>query len=304
MILLLATSWAHHGTAVGQVTLPPSVPTETTTGAALSVAAAYEGSAYHRVLRGSEQFSGNAAEVDLHVLSVTPRWSTRTGWFVEGRLPMGVIRTASDDASQTHTGLSDVALRGGRVGRSAGLRVGVTAPTGLYQAGEGLQFTDVAAVQGELLATTYDTRASLGSGAWGADLAGSWSTRGQTFVQAAGSWSQPLHSTTDGIAWGATGLTTALVGRSSDRWRIQTGPTLSHHAADHRWADDDTGDVTRQAFGRRTALGLALRAEARLSERLRCQAGVHVPLWRRVQGVQVVESASLTVGCTPRYTAP
>ncbi len=241
------------------------------------------------------------------------RWRLRTGTELGARLPVGFVRSASSDGvDDTAFGLGDATLTVAQAltelwpvaPRRWSVRVsaGLILPTGRYRSDAALSFTDVAAgTEGQLDVVTYDTQASLGAGTW-ASVVGTevgWRATDRLHLVVLGRWTEPLTTTPDDIRWG----------RDID---VQTGVSMSPWldvleitaSVDYRFHDRDRipneDDEGRSVVGGRDEIGVAGGLAVRLTDRLHCGGRVHVPVWQRVGGVQLVETVSAMISCDVR----
>lgn len=241
---------------------------------------------------------------------VTPRLAVAfpSGTQITLALPFGVIHSApayEDDTQQT-AGVGDLSasVRQRIVSADAtaqlSLRAGVIAPTGRYETSSALSFVDVeAGGPGEIATATYDTRASISAGAWipslGLQLAVPFGEHWglESDVDAA----VPITDTPDGIRWG-TDLAARIgvvAATEQDRLTFRVATTLHGHLKDQTI---DPITLRDQYTGGRTTLAAEAAAEVRLNDTFRCAVSVRVPVWRRVQGVQLTETVAGTLGCT------
>ncbi|MEZ4321784.1 MAG: hypothetical protein R3F61_30190 [Myxococcota bacterium] len=304
MLALLGIALAHHDTAVAQV-VPPSTPGWTgSRGPGLSFGLSYGVGSFARTLRGTHRWSSSTGSIAVHTLTVESRLQLGTGTGFRLSLPVGL--TIAKGASDTmRAGPGDLALSvDQRIGPVSG-RLGVSAPTGLYDPSPVLSVIDVSAEGGAVRLTTYDTRASLGTGAWTA-VAG---VDGRAFMgpvatTVAVGGLLPIDDTPDGIRWGPTG-TAAVEAEVSvhPRARVGLGIDARHHGSDQMdTVDEDTGSPRVARFGARSAVGASLSVGVVPSARVRCEARAHLPVWQHVAGVQLVESVSAGLSC--RTTRP
>ena len=239
------------------------------------------------------------------------RLALASGTELRARLPVGFVSRSgsSDDPSDTAFGLGDAVLAvaqellvfGSNRPQDLSLRVaaGLLIPTGLYRSDASLSFIDVSPGPGGALdVVTYDTQASLGAGVWSATfgLEFGWQLSRRLVLGARGQWSEPLTSTFDGISWGRD--IDAAIGLTAAPWldvlTIAVGIDYRRHTLD-TVPNEETGE--RLDVGGRDELGVVAGIEAWLSDDLRCAGGLHLPVWQRVGGVQLVETVSVQASC-------
>jgi hypothetical protein len=315
----LATSpaWAHHDTAVGRVggAGPDGLVMDGRDGEAprLELGMDLDVRRFARTLKGSDRFAGPelvAVDVVQGVLRPAVRLRSPTRLGID--LPVGVVRTTGDDrAPDLAPGMGDVRLWAahrlvrrpvGDGGLSVWVQAGLWAPTGRYVREAAVSLVDVQPGEGGALdIVPYDTRASLGAGAWVPTLAADTRLqRGRLTLQAGLGAQLPVTDTPDDIRWGADLQATlqASVGLAGERLRVGARLAGLHHTADrleHR--DPDTGTVRPMAVGRRSALQVGLTAVGRLSEAVSCGVEGEVPVVQHVQGTQLVASLGATARC-------
>lgn len=292
---------AHHDTATRQV---GSTLGEAPAGAwGLPVAAprlelglSADWLAFGRLRRGGSAYAGpgeGAASVQL----LRPSVALRTGGDTRAQLSLPVGRVSHGQGAVTGPG--DLY---GAVAQELGpltLQGGLSVPTGRYVQESVLSITEPGLDRdGTLSLTTYDTRASLGAGAWRAQLdAGLSGGPPGVTAQLRGSLTQPLTSTPDGIRWGTDAGLQAGAQGSLLAGRAMAGLLLDGrlHTADRPPTDDGSARIV--ALGRRRSIGGTAALGARLSEGLACSASARLPLAQWVEGVQLVETSSVSVRC-------
>lgn len=300
MFFWLASALAHHGTTPNQVV--PEVAPRTTASAApgltLDVGLGWRTTAHHGVFRnGVRTDNVRDARITSHVLTPTVRLGLPTGTGVSVALPMGGTVTHVDSQRSPHLGLGDLVLRVDQRLGPVGVFLGGTAPTG--STGGNIEMTDVSFKGSELAMQSYDTRASLGTGAWsalgGAALVG----RIGSFAGDLDGWAQvPLGESRDAVRWGSTFGARGAVGVARGPITAQATIGARHHLQD-RWEDVEAGP---SAGGRRSqlAVGAALRVRPRPG--MACSVDARVPVWRAAQGTQLVETFAMGASCTQQIT--
>lgn len=266
---------------------------------------------FGKVLRGGERLAGTAGQVAL-----TTAAPSAAVWIDDATrfsldLPFGAVSRRGPDGWETHLGAGDLsigALRRHSVGagdRPASIygEARITLPTGAYARHASVTADDVTGgPNGELLLTTYDTRASLGAGATRAAVRGGLAAPiGARLSALVGAGAlTPLHATPDGVRWGtdlvatAGGQLTSARGLTVGRLEVDA----RHHTPDGTTLAEAGETASGRRVGARTAIGASIAAMHRLGERTSCVALIRAPVWQRVQGVQLAETWSGTVRCT------
>lgn len=325
VVALLASSpaRAHHGTATNRAdgasgALGVGAGLARAGAAGLDASLSAELSVFGRRLEGSTPHEGGGALV-VHTWSPTLGFTFASGTRAGLRLPVGLVHTDPEYGdSASAAGLGDLELAisqdvlrpfGVSTGGPVELRaqVGLQAPTGRYDAESALAITRVEdGAGGALDVVTYDTRASLGAGAW--RLAGALEARARLLpslhVFGAARLGGPLDRTPDDIRWGLD-----LVGQLGVSW-VPWADRLGLIAGlAHRWhtkdtvpgEDRETGAPTRERVGGRQELGALLGLDLAVTRRLVCGARAHVPAWQHAGGVQLVETVSAQLSCGYRW---
>ncbi|MEN0065863.1 MAG: hypothetical protein AAGA48_27230 [Myxococcota bacterium] len=294
-------AWAHHDTAVQQV---GSTTTDVGStdfegdGPRFEARAGFTWQSFGRLQSGGDRFDDAkpAVAVERYTLSMSYRMASRTR--IDLALPAGRIRGERAGAM----GLGDVSA--GLSQAFGPVRVGLlgTAPTGRYTMDAVSSVVDVTADDsGTPRLTTYDARASLGSGTWQVGTVASLEGRlGRFGGQLRTTLIQPLNETVDGIRWGrdVTLLAAASARLAGDQIQLGTGLLGRIHAADRIQAEPEperTAEVLRTS--RRRSLGIVTSLGIRLTGGLSCGTRAHVPLAQWVQGVQLAESFTVTASC-------
>ena len=109
----------------------------------------------------------------------------------------------------------------------------------------------------------------------------------------------PVTETRDDLQWG---VDVSLGARSNLRMfegalTLSAGPVYRFHGKDRVGAEASLDGVGARVGGRHE-VGLATGVLARVSKGLSCGVNVHVPVYQRVGGIQLVESASGSVRCS------
>ena len=321
LALLLApmTAQAHHDAGVGRIgvdlagaslaALPVPFPR-------LALGVSLASRDFGRTLRGSDTFAGRElAAVTVHTttprLELHPDARTRLGL----SLPMGWLVGSGDADVEGGLGVGDLQLRAARRlasadRRAAWLQLALAAPTGRYAEETALSLVDLdAGDDGSLAVRPYDTRASLGAGAWSAtgSLVG-WTGTKRVVGSGELTMSTPLTETRDGIRWGSD-LRLALGGdvRLGQRVRVGLTSAVEGHTPDHLdHKPTEDAAVTRLAVGGRVAWRAGLRATVRPTDRVVCAVQARLPVWQHVQGTQLVEtvlgqgSCRVAIGLMPQ----
>lgn len=327
MIALALAMWAgaahaHHDTAVGRVG-----------GSGIGAAAnrwldlpaprwtlriGYEAVDFGRVLRGNAPFDdGSGRGLGVHLLTLGGSWTGRSGLFVDASLPLG-LTASRGTTSQLAAGLGDPELGVGttvwlsdrNAERPVTLRVraSLTAPVGSYALDPAFTLTAVdGGADGALTVTTYDTRASLGLGAFAiTGTAGlSWDVGPLAVLVDVGA-RQPLHPTVDGIWWGTDGLASlgAAAPLFGGEWVAAAGVQGQIHGADQLDVlNEDTGEPVVRRVGRRMELAATVEIAARVGQRVVCSLSGRVPALQAAQGLQLVSTWSATAQCAMHWPA-
>jgi len=306
---------AHHGGPVSRVGAP-SAPLGArlhgvTPAPRVDLGIGYGATYFDRTYEGDSPYAlGSLGSVLVHVVSLDGGVTLGSGTTLSATLPAGVVESdAPDGARRSESGLGDLSFRVSQDlaalwdpsdDRSVALelRVGAVAPTGRYDRTAALTVLGLQAGPGGALSpTTYDARASLGAGAW--SLSGGARVVGRVApglgLEAGVGVVAPVEDTPDDIRWGAD--LTAHVGATLDlaggALAVSLGADARAHAAD----EIPFVDGAVHEAGARTELGLQLGVFARPVDTLSCGLRAHVPVYQRVDGVQLVETVSVSLAC-------
>lgn len=309
-MLPLALMLAHHDVAVGRVGDDP-LQTASTVGLSLPLPRAeaalrYGFSDFSRVLRDGQSM-GDAATASVLVQTLTPTVGVRLPSRTALQLSLPTGQVLQDE--QGSVGLGDLQLVASQgFGRRKSLFAGqaslaLRVPTGHYNQKASFSVTDIEQQDGAYYLTTYDTRASLGSGSFALSAAASGRVKlgGLSWVAAA-SFQQPVGYTPDEIWWGRdlslrTGPAVGL-GRK-DRWQLTLLASGSLHTRDRiETTDEDTGLPTTLRVGQRRELGIQGQAAVRVLPAVACGLSAQVPVLQDTEGVQLVQRVGVGTQCS------
>ncbi len=299
LLTVSTAAGAHHDAAIAPVSPAPMYGRVDAAGPSLAAGVAWDTSVFGRVLQGSKRFGGEGGQVVRHTWTHRAAWTLPSGTGLEVRAPVVVLdAVASGDLELEIRQTLDAFTFSG----------GVAAPTGAYTRDPVLQASTVTVEGGAVELVTTDVRASAGSGAWtgilGAQgvLGSDWQLVGSGVVRI------PLTRTVDDIRWGSLFAGSGgVLARVGGAWRAGLNVDVRHQLAHRFWEmDDHLGVTVERRSGRQTVLGIRPVATHRVWSsgperrpgRLDCEVGLHLPVWQRVQGVQLSESASGRVACT------
>lgn len=316
VLLLAGPALAHHDVAVGRVgggagggagASPWTAPLPR-----LDLALSWDARRFARTLRGSETFAGSElAAVDVHLVQLAATVQLKRHTLLGVQASAGRVRSEAGGSEPKSTmGPGDTQVwagqrvlhREGEEGaRSAWVRASLGLPTGRYARDAAVSLVDVTPGEdGSLQVSPYDMRASLGSGAVSAALASEARvSRGRLAGVGGLAVATPLTRTPDDIRWG-TDVEASVGGQGRVGARVVLG---AHADARHHFDDrmeqlvEETGEVEDVRVGARTAVGGSLQVGVRLRQGATCGVRGRLPLWQRVDGVQLVESWALSVRC-------
>lgn len=316
------TSWsldvaAHHSTATtrvnGAIDIRQTPSAKDAAPERLDAALRYDFLLFDRVLAGTAPYTDAAmgsAALSMVTLSAGVEFPSRTRATL--RVPFGVSTLQeSDGSSQSTSGAGDMQVLLGQelvslfateeLPFTILLQGGVLAPTGKYDPEAALSVTDVGGYKaGELQLATYNTRTSLGLGAWAAlaALQLDWDVVKEFSAQFSTALLAPVTNTVDDIRWGAD----VEVGIATRTWLYQevvsllVGVDYRFHGQDEVPAVELFG-AERVEVGGRNELALRAGVGANFSEDVSCALGGRLPFWQQASGVQLVETAAITLGC-------
>jgi hypothetical protein len=308
MLALLSLAWAHHDAGVGRVGGTPLGFDRLAGGVEaprLELELGFDRVDLRRTLRGSSPYASPLGTATSHAWTLSVGVTTRKGMSILVDVPFGHVRASpASGEPQSLLGPGDVGLHlaqrvGARVDRVGGwARVGLLAPTGRVNEGPAFQAVDVTGGDGTLKVTTFDTRASLGAGAFtGMAGAGVRVPLGPHALTADALAGTPLHRTSDGISWGAdlAGRVGSIV--AAGRWNMGIAADLRRHGKDDvPGLDEQTGEFTTARLGGRISTGLELSIAARV-EQVACRARARAPIWQHVGSVQLGETLEVGLRC-------
>jgi len=271
---------------------------------------------FGRVLEASEETErADLGQVYLTTLSASFRFVLETGTAGSLRLPVGFVFVNPSNADEElRAGLGDLQLTVTQniaelwdpkeVGPlSLFMTAGLIAPTGRYETESSLSFTDVSGTpQGAIELVTFNTRATLGAGAWSTlgALRIAFAASNRLSLEVRGQIVDPFTRTPDEIAWGIDAEAALRLGFeiSPGRLRVVGGADYRHHGQDEIDAlNEETGGISRDRVGGRDEFGVSTGLEFRVLPRLGCSVQAHIPVWKRVGGVQLVETLGVSTGC-------
>ena len=300
MLLITVVAHAHHGVAPQQ--LP--VVTQSTSGLedqGAQVAAGLQLAVqdFDHLQRGWQRYAprsdGNATIVTWSAMAAA---QTQGGTSLRLLVPLSLLHVSATE-SAWRVGAGDAALEVFQRWKGVQLGAGILAPTGRYEDAATLSITDVG---DDLTLTTYDTRASLGMGAWRARGTIALGTRwGRWGLQMRAVGMQTLSKTRDGIRWGQDAVVSSrvpyAVREGVEAWLGVDG--WAHLADRVPQINEETGETFEAALGERVGLRGSVGVALQVSPAVTCQVSAWLPLVQWVAGVQLVEnlgaSAVLTV---------
>ena len=251
-------------------------------------------------------------EVHAHAFATRAQLKLSPRFGVSALIPLSLLEIITPNAERERAwGFGDVELAldwfAFKTGRARlTITLGASAPTGRYAELKALSVTEVKGDdQGMFSLTRYQAQASLGSGAWmaRAQMRGAvhigdlWCAELSALVRT------PLSRTPDDLLWGAdfevmSGVTRrlgqeaqALIGLS---WGEHTRDQMSALAQSEEMGEDLSA---WSASGSRREVALWLGVSSRVTSALICELTARLPMWQRVEGVQLVERVSGGVGC-------
>lgn len=319
---LAASARAHHGTSVSQVgaqTSRPGSSIELVPPPRVDLGLTYETLYFGRVREGSHAYEkGHPGSVHVHTLTPSARLviASRTSFSLS--LPVGLVTTRpAESEGSTGAGLGDTQLSiaqdfapllGARDGAFAlSVRVSATLPTGRYEPESNLSVVDIAPGDaGALNLVTYNTRASLGAGAFALSAGVDASVRihERVSMRIGGGVTRPLTRTRDDILWG-----TDVYGETGAQVAVVRDVAAADVAADYRFHDRDTvraidesnGQLVDARVGGRHEVAVSAGVSVRVARAVACSARVRVPVYQHAGGVQLVETVSANAGCAVSF---
>ena len=262
---------------------------------------AWELGVFGRALAGTRRHPVEAPTATIQLLVLGAHLDLASGLGFGVSLPAGWVRWSGPE-SQLGLGDLRLAVTGAWPVRSAGLRVrllgALIVPTGAYARDAAFSSTELeGGPGGELRLVTWDTRASLGAGAFaamaGVDVAWRWLPR--LDLELGAGFVQPLGRTPDEVRWGHDlRLSPGLRVGVSEVLSLEGGAELRRHGRDRVPREDGT----RRDVGGRDEVGVRFGLRLELRRGLACAVRAHLPVWQRAGGVQLVESGSGSAACT------
>jgi hypothetical protein len=275
---------------------------------------AYAGRHLGRALDGNRTYTHpDLGHISVHMLLFQSYLGLETATTIGVAFGFGTVTVETATSVESTPGFGDLelsvaqellALRSSRGDWfTLGLRGGLVVPAGSWTSEATISVTDVVAgPEGQLNPVTYNTQASLGGGTWASSFTldarlgfGSIAAVGTEFTLQV-----PLAPTHDGFFWGPdvsvrVDLALAL---ADSRLTVVGGADYRHHGKDRiRIEDEGASDRGYERVGGRDEIGAFLQAGFAFTPEFACRAGLRLPLWQDVGGVQLVESISGTVGC-------
>lgn len=322
LLAIVGTAAAHHGTATTRVDSAAQATLASSSGVPaprLELGIGLGARSFARTMAGTAPFAGDPlGTVAVQQLTASLRYTLRTRTHLLVQVPIARIHTQSATGEPTSVaGLSDVSAAVGQdlwvwkgpetrtsprlVWRAQG---GLSAPTGRYDAVSRFQITQVDDTgDGGLDIITYDTRATLGSGAWALSAATAldWMPSDRVGLVVSAATSVPVTRAPDEVRWGSD-LEATLGGRASllaNRLTVGGQLAARHHTRDEIDAiDEETGQTVRDRVGGRDQVSVGAAVQGRLSRALVCSAQVSAPVWQRAGGIQLMETWSTSASCS------
>lgn len=320
---LAAPSGAHHGSSVGRIDAHPAM-----TGPAdavddgdqgvprMELSLHYYTASFDRAVEGSTTYTEEAfGSVFLRVFhaGATVEFASNTQLGVA--LPFGTLeRTDTDGVVSSSPGLGDVHLFVAQdlakfwstqaPAYELDARVGALLPTGDYDRDARLVVTaSETDADGGVSTFTHDNRSNLGMGAFALSTGLDFEWHAARYIRPGAGVSvvQPLTETVDEIQWGTDVTVDARATFPVLGERLEIAPGIDYHFHGHDelpLADPQTGQFTSQHVGGGNELGAVLGVRSRIVDPLRCAARPRLPVWQHVEGIQLVESFSVVLGCS------
>ncbi|MCB9507226.1 MAG: hypothetical protein H6697_06085 [Myxococcales bacterium] len=316
LIVLPAPASAHHTIATSRVEVPTpwsgATPHLTSGRAALSLDLGYGVARRARLLRGTQPYRGlEIGAVTAHTVTFDAGLSLpEARAALSLRLPFGIARVAPTEApARRSVGVGDVEVAAAREllpRRTASSLVATAAlvtPTGAYERGGDLELVDVApGTDGQLIVSTYQTRASIGAGVWALRAGVAFSggrAQARLSPRLHASLGVPLSQTPDDIRWGLdadVGAAARL--RVAAPFAVELGSTAARHVKDRVPVPaTDTQSAADARVGGRTELRLDAAAFVDPEGPLGCYVATSLPVYQRLGGVQLASAPTVLVGC-------
>lgn len=313
---LSASASAHHTTSTAHVGVSPYRlgALEGLRAPRLELGFAYQLHVFDRLIEDTLVGSSDPlGRVDLHLISLPLALVLPGGTRLEAAVPFGTADVQVGKSPSTKNfGMADAsftvsqdvsALFADPGSLIFSLRAGLVLPSGRYAPDDVLSATRLRPGDaGSLNLSTYNMNASLGRGAWAA-VAGAqigWSPSRSARLEADVAVLVPISRTADEVLWGAD--VTATVGGCVELLPgvlgVCPGLVARHHTRDTvEDLDEASGALVRRQVGGRTELAMRLAVDLGITEGFACTLGGELPVWQRAGGLQLVESASVRVGC-------
>lgn len=316
--LIAASARAHHGTSVSQVgtqTSRPGSSIELVPPPRVDLGLTYETLYFGRVREGSRDYGkGHPGSVFVNTLTPNARLviASRTSFSLS--IPVGLVTTwPADGEGFSGAGLGDTQLSiaqdfapmlGSRDGAfELSVRVSASLPTGRYEPESNLSVVDLAPGDaGALNLVTYNTRATLGAGAFaisaGVDFAARLHARVR--MRAGAGAIRPITRTRDDILWGTDvyGDASAHIGLLRDVIALEAGADYRFHDRDTvRALDESNGQYVDASVGGRHEVAVSAGLSVRVAKAASCSVRARVPVYQYAGGVQLVETVSANAGC-------
>jgi hypothetical protein len=278
-----------------------------------------ESSAYHlemhqkysdlsRALNGRQKATGLSDQSFInHTFSLSPVLRLSERLYIKGSIPLHYIRFQND--SQSHQfGLGDIELYGKGLLVDERLfkvwtSVGATAPTGTYTESQELLIKDLRLNQP---IARYHAQASLGRGLWSVQSRVAIQSNQQTWWRLGSfvEFSMPLGQAPDELKWGEDlGASLAIDFYLSKLIELGMGIAYDHHFSDRLELDtSSTADSSSKDAGfwfnnSRQDVSLSFSNKYNITPKISCAITLSVPVWQKVEGIQIVERWSGVTSC-------
>lgn len=288
----------------------------------IGVGLQYELTRYGRTLRGAEEYADSVErQVDAHVLRSEISAGFRSGTGLRLIVPFAALDASTPESKASRVGLSDVSFevsqdlsvlypdapRGVPAVRGS---LAVVLPTGEYSEQTVASVTELRGAASEIRLTNHDMRASLGSGAlWlDAGLGLTWRLGRAVALASETRLRAPLTRTEDETRWGKVVQSdvAAVIGVVPEALDVVAGLGYRFREADDRSVNVPTGDGTSavpsepesRLSGGAHAVRSLLGARVHTGLGLSVNAMVEIPVFQSVNGVQLAESFSVSLGVT------
>ena len=230
--------------------------------------------------------------------TLTARVWLPSSTFVQLSTPFTAVFTAGENSF----GIGDV---GAQVGQQVDLGpgvlttgFGVSAPTGLASNKAGVEVLWLETEDGELYASSVQTRTQPGLGVWSAEGAVSVS-------QPVGRWRLrlgiqtriPLGETDQKVRWGTDVALTSSVSTDVQMWRFGLGAEVWTHTPDRMPSVAGAVDPGDYRMNRSHGVAVLPTVGVAPSSNSRCGGAVQLPVWQWVDGSQLAPSYRVSAQC-------